>query len=448
LKFYVEKPENEFGAVWEKKEDEDRFMVGRNGDFLLFPFQCDYCWFRNLEGREHNATSYLDNLILGYIRRVNLDGMWARSPSTVASVKSGLTKLINSWKEVGVTIDLPSLGPWPLDDKVGFRLAIGQLRLSQKPGKNAKTHQQYDTIRRLRSSYSHVHEASSSSVLSMVNSFRAQMGKVFTNSNSHTQSLLYTRFNYGLLLRMGRQTKRNIALDYEVLHIILANLEEDIGNNEDISRHQQRWLSMVGAYLLVVFVLSLRGNEGFMIEAGGLINHLPHGKDRGEDLPFVVVPLLGRFKNEDGEKWHLMLSVSITASGFKARYWVERICKILMEENKQSGPAICHPSGRVIKAMEMDDEFHSQLERVQEKRPDLIPANVEVREDYSVFRSLRRGSTSRVGEVGIPDPIADLHNRWRKIEVGGGQISSSNMRANYTELRLTKKVRLKYTENL
>ena len=422
--------------------------MGRNGDFLVFPFQCDYCWFRNLEGRVHNKNSYLDKRILGYIRRVNLDGMWARSPSTVASVKAGVCKMIHSWKEIGLTIDLPELGPWPLDDKVGFRLAMGQLRLSQKPGRNNRTHLQYDSIRKLRSSYSHMHEVSSSSVLSMTNSFRAQAGKVFTNSNSPTQSLLYTRFNYGLLLRMGRQTKRNVALDYEVLHILLANMESEINSNESMSEHQKRWLSMVGCYLLISFVLSLRGNEGLMVEAGGLVNHLPHGKEAGEVIPFVVVPLLGRFKNEDGEKWHLMISASETASGFRVRYWVEKVCSILSAESKLSGPAFCHPSGSVIRTAEMDAEFHSQLESIQEKRPDLIPVNVEVREDYSVFRSLRRGSTSRVGELGVPDPIVDLHNRWRKVEIGGGQISSGNMRANYTELRLTKKVRLKYTVNL
>jgi len=448
LKFYVEKPENEFGAVWAKKEDEDRFMVGRNGDFLVFPFQCDYCWFRNMEGRDYKEDSYLDNLILSYIRRVNLDGMWARSPSTVASAKSGLCKLIKSWKEIGVTVDLPQLGPWPLDDRVGFRLAMGQLRLSQNPGKNHKSHLQYDTIRKLRSSYSHIHEVSATSVLSLVNSFRAQLGRVFTNSNSPTQSLLYIRFNHGLLLRMGRQTKRNIALDYEVLHIVLANIEKEISDVTHVSPHQIRWLSMVGGYLLLCFVLSLRGNEGFMVEAGGLVNHLPHGTEPNEAIPFLVVPLLGRFKNEDGEKWHLMICASVTGSGFRVRHWAERVGAILKTENKMVGPAFCHPSGIVIKSSEMDAEFHTQLERVQDKRPDLIPANVEVREDYSVFRSLRRGSTSRVGELGVPDQIVDLHNRWRKVEIGGGQIASSNMRANYTELRLTKKVRLKYTVNL
>ena len=443
----MEKPENELGAVWEKKDDEDRFLVGRNGDFLVFPFQCDTCWFRNLEGRLPRSESYSDSIILSYIRRVNLDGMWARSPSTISSTKNGLITLIKRWKEVGVTPDFPELGPWPLNDKVGFRLAIGQLKHSQRSGKNVVTHLQYDTVRRLRSSYSHVHEVSAVSVLSLVNSFRNQLGKVFTNSNTPTQSLLYTRFALGLLLRMGRQTKQNTALDYQILHLVLRNMEDEI-DGEEIDEVNKRWLIMVGCYLVVCFVLSLRGNEGFMVEAGGLIHHLKHGKEVDEATPFCVVPLLGRFKNEDGERWHLMMATSITGSGFKVRMWIERLAAILIAEGKDSGPAFCHPSGRVIKSAELDAEFHTQLEVVQEKRTDLIPSNVDIRESFSVFRSLRRGSTSRVGELGIPDNIVNLHNRWRRVEAGGGFLKSSNMRANYTELRLTRKVRLKYSENL
>ena len=447
MSFFVEKPENEFGAVWQRKEDESRFMCGRSGDFLVFPFQCDICWFRNLEGRMPDKNSYADALILAYIRRVNLDGMWARSSSTVASTRGSINALIRCWNEIGIKTDLPNIGPWPLSDKVGFRLAMGQLKLSQKPGRNSSSHQQYDTIRRLRSSYSHVHEVSAPSVLSLTNSFRTQLGKVFANSNSPTQSLLYTRFNHGLLLRMGRQTKRNLALDYQILHLILLNIDKSLMDPKS-SDHQLRWLSMVGGFLQICFVLSLRGNEGTMVEAGGLINHISHGTEVGEEIPFVVIPLLGRFKNEDGERWHLMLSASITGSGFKVRKWISRLVDILKSERKNSGPAFCHASGLVIKTSEIDGEFHAQLELIQDRRPDLIAPNVDVREEYSVYRSLRRGSTSRVGELGIPDPIVDLHNRWRKVESGGGQIHSSNMRANYTELRLTRKVRLKYTVGL
>jgi len=292
-----------------------------------------------------------------------------------------------------------------------------------------------------------VHEVSSVSVLSLINSFRNQLGKVFTNSNTPTQSLLYARFALGLLLRMGRQTKQDTALDYQVLHLILSNIENEIASRE-LDEENRRWLIMVGAYLVVTFVLSLRGNEGFMVEAGGLIHHLRHGKEDDEDTPFCVIPLLGRFKNEAGERWHLMMATSTTGSGFKVRTWIERLASILRLEGKSSGPAFCHPSGRVIRSMEMDSEFHTQLEIVQEKRTDLIPANIDIRESFSVFRSLRRGSTSRVGELGVPDNIVNLHNRWRKVEAGGGFLKTSNMRANYTELRLTRKVRLKYSVNL
>jgi len=224
--FHVSKPENEFGATWEKPEDTTRFMVGRSGDFLVFPFQCDLCWFYNLEKRSPKANSYSDELLLAYIRRVNLDGMWARSPSTVNSVRTSIIAMLRSWRELGVQPDLPSLGPWPVSDRVGFRLALAELKLSQRPGKNRGTHLQFDTIRKLRTAYSHVHESSASSVLALVNSFRNQLGKVFTNSNSPTQSLLFTRFQYGMLLRTGRQTKHNVALDYLILHKILEKLDK------------------------------------------------------------------------------------------------------------------------------------------------------------------------------------------------------------------------------
>ena len=72
LKFFVENPENEFGAVWEKKEDMNRFVCGRSGDSLTFPFQCDTCWFRILEGRfpETGSCVHLEDLKRRGIRRL------------------------------------------------------------------------------------------------------------------------------------------------------------------------------------------------------------------------------------------------------------------------------------------------------------------------------------------------------------------------------------------
>lgn len=353
--------------------------------------------------------------------------------------------MISCWKQIGVTPDLPQLGPWPLSDKVGFRLALAQLKMSQRKGTNCSTHLQFDTVRKLRTAYSHIHESSSSSVLSLVNSFRTQLGKVFSNSSSPTQSLFYVRFAYGMLLRMGRQTVHNTALDYLLLHKILQNINRSL-EEVNLNAKRRRWLIMVGGYLVVSFVLALRGNEGFMVEAGGLISFVDDGKM--EEESFVVIPLLGSFKNEEGERWHTMLSVSETKSGFQVRNWVEKIVEILVSESKIAGPAFCHKNGRVIKSGEMDAEFHSQLEIIQDLRPDLIKPNMNVRESFSVFRSLRRGCTSRTGELNIPDNVVNLQNRWRSLEYRGYTHSFSNMRALYTELRLTREVRLQFTRNL
>jgi len=110
---------------------------------------------------------------------------------------------------------------------------------------------------------------------------------------------------------------------------------------------------------------------------------------------------------------------------------------VLISEGESSGHAFCHHSGKVIKSATLGSEFHTQLEIIQEKRTDLIIANINFRESFSVFRSLSRDSSSRVGELGILDNIVNLHNRWRKVEAGSGFLKTSNMQANYTELRLT-----------
>jgi hypothetical protein len=76
--FHVKEARNEVGAVWRRKKDRARFMVARDGDMWSCPFQCDTSWFVNLEGRLTNMNNRVDERLLGYIRRVNLDVMWSR----------------------------------------------------------------------------------------------------------------------------------------------------------------------------------------------------------------------------------------------------------------------------------------------------------------------------------------------------------------------------------
>ena len=397
--------------------------------------------------RSPNIESYADRRLFNLIRRVNLDGMWSRSSSTIANVKYNFLRIMKLNVELGLEHNFPEIGPWPVEDNMGFQLAITQLKFSQRSGKNVKTHLQFDTIRKLRTAFNHIHEVSAEAHLAPIHSFRDTVGRTYVNSNCPTQCRLYTKFVGGMLARMGRQTKPNIALDYKILHMILNQFEGEIVSDE-VPSERKRWLVMCGTLLLLGFVLSLRGPECFMVEAHGLISHLHYGTEPNENIPFIVIPLLGKFKNEDGERWHLMLLVSRSASGFEIRKWVESLVHILKLEKNTSGPAFCCPDGTLLRSMDVDLEFHASLERIQIECPHLIEPGLEVRETFSIFRSLRRGSTSRATELKINDTVVNLHNRWRSVDYLGGQRSQRNMRDYYTSIRLTRAARLEYTSKL
>ena len=69
---------------------------------------------------------------------------------------------------------------------------------------------------------------------------------------------------------MGRDTRSDVGLDIAILIEILKNLETEI-KSSPTARNRRRWLVLVGAYLIISYVCSLRGNEGFMLERSDLM---------------------------------------------------------------------------------------------------------------------------------------------------------------------------------
>ena len=356
---------------------------------------------------------------------------------------------MRAWKELHMKIDLPPVGPWKVEDAVGFRVAIGQLRYSQGKGKNRSTHLQFDSVRKLRTSFAHMHANARLVKGAEATSFKAMKGQVFTVTDSPTDSRLYQLFMRGLLLRMGRQVESNWGLDYRVLGVILESLEAKI-EEENVTAGRSREAIMLGTFLVVSFVCALRGNEGFMLEADGLQQMISFGKDEEEEkLAHVVMPLLGRFKNEDGEKWHVMVAVSKTSSGLKPRFWLEKLVEVLDKERKQSiGPAFCTRQGEMIDYWEMNNKFIAEVESVQEAYPNLLDQTIEIGDHFSIFRSLRKGSTARATDMEVDETATDLHNQWRTMERTGGQQSTKSMRTYYNDLRLTLNTRLTYSRSL
>ena len=103
------------------------------------------------------------------------------------------------------------------------------------------------------------------------------------------------------------------------------------------------------------FVASLKGIEGFMMDAVGFWYHI--GKGRGEPLYHVLIPLMGRFKGETGIRHHLQAVLNETSSKLKVRWWMERFNYELIMKRQINGPACCDDEGNLSQASQYQDTF-------------------------------------------------------------------------------------------
>eukprot|EP00957_Ditylum_brightwellii_P043673 3310766-Ditylum_brightwellii.AAC.1 len=70
--------------------------------------------------------------------------------------------------------------------------------------------------------------------------------------------------------------------------------------------------------------------------------------EEDDNLKHVVIPLLGEFKGEQGEPWHLVLIADKAKSGFQPRLWTNRVILLLKSEGVTSGPVMCNQDGTLI----------------------------------------------------------------------------------------------------
>ncbi len=127
--------------------DEGRFDTARKGDGFMCSFQCDVCHFQNIQGR-NPVMEGKDLMMLRLIRRANLDAFWSRETSTVTANLREVKRHVRYASDLGISMSLPRLGPFPLSDDVGMRHAVVQLRRTLDKGKHSKFIQ-FGTARKL-----------------------------------------------------------------------------------------------------------------------------------------------------------------------------------------------------------------------------------------------------------------------------------------------------------
>jgi hypothetical protein len=120
--------------------------MGRDGDHLMIPFECDLCVFRKLKGRNPIPTSHEDKLLSACIRRANLDAFWSRAKSTALSNRDKVAFGLKMSAKVGLLGPYEADGSLPDSDHCGYEVAIEMLLHSRQAGSYSDAYTQFDTI--------------------------------------------------------------------------------------------------------------------------------------------------------------------------------------------------------------------------------------------------------------------------------------------------------------
>lgn len=407
-------------------------------------FQCDLCVFRLLFGRNPRLTSHADEFSLASIRRINLDALWSSEPKTVNSNRYAVRKSIALSEFRQLPPPFPRLGPHAIKDHMGYGVALLMVWDSLEKGRYAK-YKQFDTIRGLRTAYVNVWDASGWANTETLALSSEDRKAVTVWSSAPVHSRWFKRFTMGCKKRMGKIHKPDLALTGDVMKEYLRELEWEL---LEVEGTEQVGVVELGALSAIEYGCSLRGPEGFMVDLKGLIKYQGRGRGAEHDRQHTIIPLLGRFKNEVGERTHLCAMVDETDSGLKLGVWVDRLIKLRTRQRVFSGPAFRTSQGYAAKIGDFEPRMLDVLKRVQERCPELIPPEVNIDDDYGLNRSFRRGATTTAQANGVSDAVINLVNRWRKVENSKGGKPSLQMIEHYVDIRMMLKRVLQFSSGL
>jgi hypothetical protein len=274
----------------------------------------------------------------------------------------------------------------------------------------------------------------------MFRTVEGEMAKMYL-SQLPTNSLWFERFALGCLRRMGQDVRLDWAITLQAMHGLIDNLEEEWSIVK--GWEQRRNVAVAGAFALLAFGGSFRGNKVFLTDLYGLRKYLVELHDK--DL--VIVSLLGKYKGEIHHRYHLTPMAGTTNSGLQIRLWLERLVSVQQEKGLTRGAAFSDVNGHILSPRFVKGLIAERLQQVKETTG-LIPVDVDCFENFGISRSFRRGATSTARARGVNGQLIDLINRWRKFEEAKGQRPRLAMQDHYSDIEILIPELIKFSQAL
>jgi hypothetical protein len=303
---------------------------------------------------------------------------WSRAAPTVNGNRDRLLFGIKMSRAAGLQGPYFHYEPMPSYGHCGYEVAIQMLLHSRHPGRYSRDHVQLDTIRKLRTRHGNQVRASPQANKQTL-SLGDQKGRYQRFSADPAASFWFYRFFDGCRIRMGQDWRPNQAMSQDLLHEVLKVAGLRIEDAVTMRDHN-RWI-VFHAYVVVTYVVSLRGSEGLLLDLAGLIRQWEKGNGS-----CVVIALLGKIKGEHHERCHLLPSVLVTQSGVSVAESLERLIATKRRNGFEDGPAISDEKGEAYSSRAIDDCLHEMLEDLFDEKPTLFKRS----EPFNVPRILRR----------------------------------------------------------
>jgi len=97
-------------------------------------------------------------------------------------------------------------------------------------------------------------------------------------------------------------------------------------------------------------------------DISGLLKYFDVGAG-DETFQHVVVPLIGRLKEELGERYHMLIMARVTRIGIQSGKWMDRWCLSLVRRDRWNGFLFQEKKGQQRKIGSYDGQFFERLER-------------------------------------------------------------------------------------
>jgi hypothetical protein len=230
------------------------------------------------------------------------------------------------------------------------------------------------------------------------------------------------------------------------MHALCQDLDSEWNQADSLPLRSR--VASLGAWAVICFCGSFRGPGMFLIDLFGLAKYAACDRFvEGKEREFVIIPLLGRFKNELGDQYHLTPLAAVSKSGLQVKTWVRRLVEVRAQEQRSRGAAFGARDGSSLYSW-VERELLDRFTAIQQREPDIIEPDVVVSEEYGINRSFRRGATSEAQARGINPADIDLTNRWRNFEEAKGRRPRMVMRDHYANICLLVPDLIKFSEGL